>query len=133
MYTRHRALGVRSSDGRDGTVKMAEEMGGGPAGGGLRPIVIAPARQDIRPGHDGDVIFEVRELSDGGRGLPVFTTVRRLVETLGPDQPWVAVPLRNMQAIMGGAGVDRVVIDPVAQPGTWRWQPSDLQALIGRE
>lgn len=111
----------------------AGETDEGPAGGGLPEIVIAPARPDIRPAHDGDVIFEVRELSSGGRALPVFTTVKRLVATLGPDQPWVALPLRNIQAIMGGAGVDRVVIDPQAQPGAWRWQASDLQALERRQ
>jgi hypothetical protein len=105
----------------------------GPAGGGLPEIVIAPARPDIRPGHDGDVIFEVRELPDGDRALPVFTTVKRLVATLGPDQPWVALPLRNIRTIMGGAGVDRVVIDPQVQPGAWRWQASDLQALERRQ
>lgn len=114
-------------------MKRAEETGGGPAGGGLPEIVIAPARPDIRPGHNGDVIFEVREISDGGRALPVFTTVKRLVATLGPDQPWVALPLRNIQAIIGGAGVDRVLIDPLAQPGAWRWQASDLQALERRQ
>jgi hypothetical protein len=104
--------------------------------GGLPEIVIAPARPDLRPdlrpGNDGDVIFEVRELSGGGRAMPVFTTVMRLVATLGQDQPWVALPLRNLQAIMGGAGVDTVVLDPRAQPGAWRWQASDLQALERR-
>lgn len=119
--------------GGDGIVTRASETGEGPAGGGLPEIVIAPARQDIRQGHDGDVIFEVRELSDGSRAMPVFTTVKRLVATLGPDQPWVALPLRNIQAIMGGAGVDRVVIDPQAQPGAWRWQASDLQTLGRRQ
>jgi len=109
------------------------ETGGDPAGGSLPEIVIAPARPDIRPGHDGDAIFEVRELSGGGRALPVFTTVKRLVAALGPDQPWVALPLRNIQAIMGGAGVDRVVIDPQVQPGAWRWHASDLQALERRQ
>jgi hypothetical protein len=104
-----------------------------PAGGGLPEIVIAPARPDIRPGHDGDVVFEVREISGGGRAMPVFTTVMRLVATLGPDQPWVALPLRNLRAIMGGAGVDTVAIDPQAQPGAWRWQASDLQALERRQ
>ncbi len=111
----------------------ARETDEGPAGGGLPEIVVAPARPDIRPAHDGDVIFEVRELSGGGQALPVFTTVKRLVATLGPDQPWVALPLRKIQAIMGGAGVDRVVIDPQAQPGAWRWQASDLQALERRQ
>lgn len=105
----------------------------GENGAGLPEIVVAPARPDIRPGHEGDVIFEVRQLSDGGRGLPVFTTVTRLVGVLGPEQPWVAIPLRNVQAIMGGAGVDRVVLDPAADPSAWRWQASDLEALERRQ
>jgi SseB protein N-terminal domain len=111
----------------------ASETGEDPAGGDLPEMVIAPARPDIRQGHDGDVIFEVRELSGGGRAMPVFTTVKHLVATLGPDQPWVALPLRNIQAIMGGAGVNQVVIDPQAQHSAWRWQASDLQALGRRQ
>ncbi len=111
---------------------MAAETGGDPAGGGLQQIVIAPARRDVRPGHEGDVIFEVRELSDGGRALPVFSSVKLLVAALGPDQPWVALPLRNIQVIMGGAGVDRIVTDPQADPGAWRWRENDLRALTGR-
>ena len=106
---------------------------GGAAGSGLPEIVVVPARPDIRPGHDSDVIFEVRQLSDGGRALPAFTTVERLVSTLGREQPWVALPLRNIQAIMGSAGVDRVVLDPEAEPGTWRWQASDIEALERRQ
>jgi hypothetical protein len=92
-------------------------------------IVFAPARPDVRPGYTADVIFEVRQVSDGGRALPVFTTVERLVAVLGPEQPWVALPLRNIQVVAGGAGVDRVVIDPGAEPGTWRWQATDIEAL----
>ena len=63
----------------------------------------------------------------------MFSTVKRLVEALGPEQPWVALPLRNVQAIMGGAGVDRVVVDPEAGPGAWRWQASDLEELGRRQ
>ncbi len=94
--------------------------------------MFAPARPDIRPGHDADVIFEVRELADGGPALPVFSTVERLVAALGPEQPWVALPLRNVQRIMGGAGVDRIVLDPDAEPGAWQWQASDIEALERR-
>jgi hypothetical protein len=106
------------------TVMAASETGAG-----LPEIVIAPARPDIRPGHEGDVIFEVRQLSGGGRALPVFTTVQRLVAALGGQQPWVAIPLRNVRAIVGSAGVDRVVLDPEADRSAWRWQASDLEAL----
>jgi hypothetical protein len=96
---------------------------------GFPEIVVAPARRDVRPGRNGDVIFEVRELPGGARVMPVFTTTRRLVAALGPHQPWVALPLRNIQEIMGGAGVHSVVLDPRPHPGARRWQASDLQAL----
>jgi SseB protein N-terminal domain len=105
----------------------------GEPGGGFPEIVFAPARPDVRPGHDADVIFEVREASDGGLVLPVFTAVESLVAALGPDQPWLALPLRNVQKIMGGAGVDRIVLDPDVGPGAWRWQASDLEALERRQ
>ncbi len=111
-------------------------MGGPDSGAGRADfpgIVFAPARPDVRPGHDADVIFEVREASDGGRALPVFTAVERLVSALGPQQPWVALPLQNIQKIMGGAGVDRIVVDPDAEPGAWRWQATDLEALERRQ
>jgi hypothetical protein len=79
------------------------------------------------------VIFEVRRTSDGGRALPVFSAVERLVSALGPQQPWVALPLRNIQRIIGGAGVDRIVLDPDAESGAWRWQASDIEALERRQ
>jgi SseB protein N-terminal domain len=110
-------------------VTSTGETGQAQSSEGPPEIVIAPARQDVRPGHAGDMIFEVRELAGAGRALPVFTTVGRLVAALGPDQPWVALPLRNVQAIMGGAQVNTIVIDPRVQAGAWRWQPSDLHAL----
>jgi hypothetical protein len=109
------------------------EPGSGAGQADLPEIVFAPARPDVRPGHDTDVIFEVRRTSDGGRALPVFSAVERLVSALGPQQPWVALPLRNIQRIIGGAGVDRIVLDPDAESGAWRWQASDIEALERRQ
>jgi hypothetical protein len=100
---------------------------------GLPEVVLAPAHPDVRLGHDADVVFEVRRAPDGGRALPVFTTVERLVATLGPEQPWVALPLRNIQHLMSAAGVPTIVIDPGAEPGAWRWQMSDLEDLARRQ
>jgi hypothetical protein len=54
---------------------------------GSPEIVVVPAHPDVRPGHDGNVIFEVRRASDGDLALPVFSTVSRLVAVLGPQQP----------------------------------------------
>jgi hypothetical protein len=98
----------------------------------LPVIVFAPAHADTRPGHDGDVIFEVHQTRDGGRALQVFTTVERLVSALGPRQPWVALPLANIQRIMDGAGVQRIALDPFDQPDARQWQDSDLEALERR-
>lgn len=53
--------------------------------------------------------------------MPVFGSLDRLTAALGPEQPWVARPLQNVQVIMGGTGVDRVLLDPEAEPGTQRW------------
>lgn len=109
-----------------------ESLDGAAAGGGLPEIVFAPARPDFRAGHDTDVIFEVRQVSDGGRALPVFSSVDRLVAVLGHEQPWVALPLRNIQQIMGESSVHSIVLDPGAEPGTWRWQASDIESLQRR-
>jgi hypothetical protein len=95
-------------------------------------MVVVPAHPDVRPGRGDNIIFEVRRASDGNPALPVFSAVSRLVAVLGHQQPWVAMPLRKVQEIMGSAGVDRVVLDPEAEPSTWRWQEGDMDMLEGR-
>lgn len=102
---------------------------GGLVGPDLPEIVFVPAHPDVRPGHEEEAVFEVRELAGGGRALPAFTTLPRLVAALGREQPWVGLPLRNIQAIMGSVQVEHIVLDPGAEPGTWRWQVSDIEAL----
>ncbi len=105
-----------------------------PAGDGapFPDVVFAPARPDIRPDHHGEVIFEVRQGSDGGLAMPVYSSVDRLTAALGHAQPWVALPLQNIRTIMGSAGVHRVVVDAGVQPGTWQWQQSDVNELERR-
>src|ERR1700743_1303181 len=67
-----------SRDGGDGGVTRPAETGQDPAGGGPPEIVIAPARQDVRPGHAGDMILEGRELAGAGRAVAVFRTGGRV-------------------------------------------------------
>lgn len=107
---------------------------GRPAGGSadLPAIVFAPARPDIRADHRDGMVFEVRRASDGELALPVFSTLDRLTAALGPEQPWVALPLHNVQVIMGGTGVDRVLLDADAAPDARRWSIGDIEQLEGR-
>jgi hypothetical protein len=100
--------------------------------GDLPAIVFAPARPDIRADHRDGMILEVRRASDGGLALPVFSRLDLLTATLGPAQPWVALPLHNVQAILGGTEVDRVLLDPDAAPDTPRWDAGDVAELERR-
>ena len=93
---------------------------------GLPELVIVPAH----PVPHREIEFETREdLGRGGPVLPVFSTVRRLVRTLGPDQPWVAMPLASVRELAGSAGVREVRLDPSAAPGAWRWDDEELARL----
>jgi hypothetical protein len=95
-------------------------------------LVFVPAHPRNRGGRH-DVVFEVRGLPDGRRMLPVFTSTERLVDALGPVQPWVSLPLSNASELMGQAGVDLVVVDPPADQDAARWQDSDIEALLRSE
>ncbi len=78
------------------------------------------------------MVFEVRRASDGELVMPVFSRLDRLTAALGPEQPWVALPLPSIQVIMGGTGVGRVLLDPEAEPGTRRWNAGDIAELERR-
>ena len=80
-------------------------------------------------GVGGTIEFEVRELADGRRVLPVFSSVERMAEALGPAQPWVLLPLRAARAVMAIAGVDAVVLDPEIADDAWRWDASSFRRL----
>jgi uncharacterized protein (DUF849 family) len=76
-------------------------------------LVIVPAGAGIKH-------LEVRLLADGTRTLHVFSSVARLVDELGPQQPWVCVPMRTATAAATRARVDRVTLDPVLGVGACR-------------
>lgn len=65
----------------------------------------------IAPGNSHRLV--VRQLADGTRTLPVFTSVARLIDELGPQQPWVCLPMRTAAAVATRERVDRVALDPV--------------------
>lgn len=96
----------------------------------LPELVYAPARPIVREGRR-ELLYEVRDCPDGTRVLPVFTSLDRLVEELGPAQPWAQSPLRAVRALMGAAGVTRVELDPALAGSAWRWTLEDLEQYVG--
>lgn len=92
----------------------------------LPEFVVAPAHPDNR---STEIVFEVRQTANGMDVLPVFSSVRHLLHTLGPAQPWVAMPLIKVRELAAAGGIQQVILDPEAQPGAWRWQESDLETL----
>jgi hypothetical protein len=92
---------------------------------GIPELVIVPAHPASR--EDG-VVFETREAAGGQPVLPVFSSVRQLVGTLGHAQPWVAMPLIKVRELAAAAGLREVVLDPAAAPGAWLWKSEDLEA-----
>lgn len=94
-------------------------------------MVFVPAHPEVLDGREQPAV-EVRQRPDGRRELPVFSSLERLVQTLGQFQPWVALRLEKLQRAAYAAGVDRILIDPAASPDVWRWGSEDLDELRGK-
>lgn len=86
-------------------------------------LVIAPAHPIGR----GMFELEARSTADGGSMLPIFSTVALLVEQLGAFQPWVALPITQVQRLATGAGVSSVLLDPELEPGLREWSEDDIR------
>jgi SseB protein N-terminal domain len=89
-------------------------------------VVVVPAHPN-----DGstEVLFETR-LDDVGRDvLPAFSSVQRLVEAFGPDQPWLALRLETARELAISNGLADIMIDPVVPGDVWRWNDQDLEKL----
>lgn len=92
-------------------------------------IVFVPARP-LPVGEDTRAALELRELADGTKALPAFTTLAKLVAALGDAQPWVAMPLSAVQEQMRKSQIGPIALDPAIAPGAWRWQRPDLDAYV---
>jgi hypothetical protein len=97
-----------------------------PAGQDGMPGLVAVPAHPGGPG-SGRLFLEARDSPHGGRVLPVFSTVGRLVAALGPAQPWAVLPPDRARDMATAAGVGRIVLDPDVSPGAWRWAVRDLQ------
>jgi hypothetical protein len=61
--------------------------------------------------------------------LPVFSSVRVLVEALGKSQPWAVMPLSEVSELASAASVDEIAFDPEVTPDAERWQPYEAGGL----
>jgi type III secretion system (T3SS) SseB-like protein len=95
-------------------------------------VVYVPAHP-ITAGNRKDVGFETRQLASGEQAALAFTSLPRLVESLGESQPWLAMPMGHLRSLMATNGVGKVALDPTVPAEAWRWGPEDLSEAIGDE
>ena len=92
-------------------------------------VVVVPAH----PGDDRtEVMFETRTDDAGRDVLPAFSSVQRLVEAFGPDQPWLALRVHTARELAITSGLADILIDPVVPRDVWRWSDQDLERLEER-
>ncbi|WP_053385697.1 SAV_915 family protein [Leucobacter japonicus] len=60
--------------------------------------------------------FVVRRLTDGRDGLLAYTALDRLATNCGDDQPWVLLPIEQLERIKQAQPFDVVAFDLVVPP-----------------
>ncbi|MCL2582650.1 MAG: hypothetical protein FWE35_09365 [Streptosporangiales bacterium] len=93
-----------------------------------RQLVAVPAHPGAGP---GELVLEARR-EPRGVVLPVFSSVRVLVNALGRSQPWAVMPLSRAGDLASAAGVDQIMFDPEISAGAWQWEPFEAAGLTWR-
>lgn len=94
---------------------------------GIAPAVVGGAIDDTavylptEPVAAGDrqARLELRHTTGGQLGLLVYTSLERLVEACGDQQPWISVPLADLHTIAEQVEAD-VVLEDIALPDVER-------------
>lgn len=81
--------------------------------------------QTVEPG----IGIELRRDDAGVVMAIAFTTIEKLVEVLGPYQPWIPVNAARFFHVMRAAGVPPV-FDPALDPSAARWTAADVETYI---
>jgi len=75
-----------------------------------------PRDEDGTPLLEGTVeVMLVRLEAEPGKERRValaFSTVPRLVEAMGEEQPWVAIPTERLEGALHGSGAQAILLDP---------------------
>lgn len=105
------------------TDRSTDAAGTATVGAQLPQVVVVPAH----PRPDGSRGFDIELAVSNGRPLiPAFSTVDRLVETLGEHQPWLGLTPAQIGAVYSGISI---VLDPVAGVVQKLWSADRLAAL----
>ena len=91
-------------------------------------LVAVPAHPGPEP---DELVLEARHQPEGVI-LPVFSSVRLLVDRLGDSQPWAVMPLGKAGDMAAAAQVDEIALDPEITADAWRWQPFESSDLRWR-
>jgi hypothetical protein len=91
-------------------------------------LVFVPAHPDVRPGQR-NVMFETRRREDGTAVAVAYTSQRRLVDACGRAQPWVCLPLAQLESIMSAAGIATIEVDP-EHGSDLSWDEDGLAAVV---
>lgn len=83
----------------------------------IPPVVYVPAHRVSGP--QGPTL-ELRQLDDGGVALLAYTALDRLARGLGPHQPWVLIPLENLEDIQQRQPFDEIHFDVSLPEDRWR-------------
>jgi hypothetical protein len=89
-------------------------------------VVVVPAHPAV---DQTEVLFETRTDELGRDVLPAFSSVKRLVEAFGPDQPWLALKVETARELAITTGLADILIDPAVPRDIWRWTDQDLERL----
>jgi hypothetical protein len=105
------------------TDRSADAAGTASVGAQLPQVVVVPAH----PRPDGSRGFDIELAVSNGRPLiPAFSSVDRLVETLGEHQPWLGLTPDQIGAVYSGISI---VLDPVPGVVQKLWSADRLAAL----
>lgn len=83
----------------------------------LPPMVYVPCASTEPT--NGELTFEMRQLSDGRLALPVYSALDRLVNSCGEAQPWAVVPSNRLDEASASAPFDIIALD-LEIPEEWR-------------
>lgn len=93
-----------------------------------KALLFVPAHPRERDGQP-QVGIELRLLRSGGMVCLAFTSVEKLVASLGRWQPWIGLPESELRAELVRMGVAELYVDSGMPADAWRWDARQLQVL----